>query len=166
VSLASLDRVLPEYDVAERHSTRVVAEPVVALDAARAVTAAEAPMLRRLFRLRGLPVLDAPIWETMQSLGFGISGEDVLVAVGRPWLLGGGGLRRVEAPAAFDEPGYAVMAIAFEALNGLLVTETRVRLTNSVARRRFRAYWFVVRPFSGLVRRSWLAAARRRAEAG
>ena len=121
-------------------------------------------MLRRLFRLRGLPVLDAPIWETMQSLGFGVSGEDVLVAVGRPWTLGGG-LRPVEAPAAFDEPGYAVMAIAFAARNGMLVTETRVRLTDSVARRRFRVYWFVVRPFSGLVRRSWLAAARSRAEA-
>lgn len=121
-------------------------------------------MLRRLFRLRRLPVLDEPIWETMQQLGFGVTGEDVLVAAGRPWTLGGG-LRRVEAPATFDEPGYAVMAIAFEVRDGVLATETRVRLTDSAARRRFRAYWAVVRPFSGLVRRSWLSAARRRAEA-
>ena len=33
------------------------------------------------------------------------------------------------------------------------------------ARRRFGAYWLVVRPFSGLVRRRWLSAARQRAEA-
>ena len=32
------------------------------------------------------------------------------------------------------------------------------------ARRRFGAYWLVIRPFSGLVRRRWLHAAKRRAE--
>lgn len=46
----------------------------------------------------------------------------------------------------------------------LLATETRVFLTDERSRRRFAAYWLVVRPFSGLVRRSWLAAAKRRAE--
>ena len=44
------------------------------------------------------------------------------------------------------------------------MTETRVQLTDEAARRAFRRYWFVVRLFSGLVRRSWLAAAKRRAE--
>ena len=43
-------------------------------------------------------------------------------------------------------------------------TETRIFLTDVAARRRFAAYWLVVRPFSGLLRRSWLQAARRRAE--
>ena len=163
MSPALLDDVLPVYDVVERHATAVHAEPGDVVSAARAVTAREAPLLRWLFRLRGLPVSDRPIWETMQRMGFGVSAEEVLVAVGRPWKIRGG-LRRVSAPATFAEPGYAVMAIAFEASNGLLATETRVRLTDASARRRFRAYWLVVRPFSGLVRRSWLAAARRRAE--
>jgi hypothetical protein len=45
-----------------------------------------------------------------------------------------------------------------------LETETRVYLTDAASRRRFACYWLVVRPFSGAVRRSWLAAARRRAE--
>lgn len=57
------------------------------------------------------------------------------------------------------------MAADFGFREGVLSTETRVWLTDARARRRFRAYWLVVRPFSGLVRRSWLAAARRRAEA-
>src|SRR6266568_8960026 len=47
-----------------------------------------------------------------------------------------------------------------------LATETRVHATDSAARRRFRLYWFVVGPFSALIRRRWLAAARRAAEAG
>ena len=46
-----------------------------------------------------------------------------------------------------------------------LETETRVFLTDRASRRRFAAYWLVIRPFSGLVRRRWLQAARRRAEA-
>lgn len=164
----TLDRVLPVYDVVERHATRISASPDAALAAARAVTPREAPLLRWLFRLRGLPVADAPLWGTMQRLGFGVVGlgdgaAEALVAVGRPWTIGGG-LQRVGAPADFAEPGYAVMAIAFSARDGALFTETRVRLTDASARRRFRVYWKVVRPFSGLVRRSWLAAARRRAE--
>ncbi len=163
MAISPLDRVLPTFDIAERHAVRVDAPPHTALAAARSVTAAEAPLLRWLFRLRGLPVLDAPIWETMQRLGFGVTGEEAIVAVGKPWTTGGG-LRRVEEPV-FDEPGYAVMAISFEVRDGMLSTETRVRLTDAASRRRFRAYWAAVRPFRGLVRRSWLAAARRRAEA-
>ena len=53
----------------------------------------------------------------------------------------------------------------FRADGGRLTTETRVLLTDARARRRFRLYWLVVRPMSGLVRRSWLRAAKRRAEA-
>ena len=45
-----------------------------------------------------------------------------------------------------------------------LETETRVLLTDAGARRCFGAYWVVVRPFSGLIRRRWLHAAKQRAE--
>ena len=46
-----------------------------------------------------------------------------------------------------------------------LATETRVRCADD-ARARFRAYWLVVRPGSGLIRREMLAAIRREAEQG
>jgi len=46
----------------------------------------------------------------------------------------------------------------------LLATETRVRCADAAARRAFRAYWLVVRPFSGLLRRLMLRAVRREAE--
>ena len=45
-----------------------------------------------------------------------------------------------------------------------LRTETRVLCAESVTRRRFRAYWTLIRPFSGLVRREILAAVREKAE--
>jgi hypothetical protein len=46
----------------------------------------------------------------------------------------------------------------------LLTTETRVLATDPASRRRFRRYWLVIRAGSGLTRRSWLRAAKRRAE--
>ena len=41
----------------------------------------------------------------------------------------------------------------------------RVHVADPAARRRFRRYWLVIRPFSGLIRILLLRAARRRAEA-
>jgi hypothetical protein len=43
----------------------------------------------------------------------------------------------------------------------ILSTETRVVCGDDVSRRKFRAYWFVVRPFSGLIRIMMLRAVKR-----
>jgi hypothetical protein len=66
-------------------------------------------------------------------------------------------------PREFDVPGYARMALAFAYDGRELSTETRVLCTDAASRRRFRAYWLVVRSFSGLTRREWLRAIARRA---
>jgi hypothetical protein len=163
--MGQLDDLVPVYDVRTTHSIPVDASADDAFDAVLRVTFTEARLMRLLYRLRGLAVRDEPIWESMQRAGFSPAGRGTLVAVGKPWAVRER-LRAVEDPAVFGEPGYAVMAIGFWAADGVLSTETRVRLTDAAARRRFRAYWLVIRPFSRLVRRSWLAAARRRAEGG
>ena len=155
---------LPEYDVRRVHAIAVDAPADRALAAALAVTPAEAPLLRVLFSLRGLRAPAATsIWQAMASEGFAPYDATTLAAVGRPWRVLSR-LRRDEDFAAFDDPGWAKMAMDFRADDGRLVTETRVHLTDEAARRSFRRYWLVVRPFSGLVRRSWLKAAKRRAE--
>ena len=68
---------------------------------------------------------------------------------------------------AFSEPGYAKAAIAFTVFphrEGTRVkTETRVVGTSAEAARLLRRYWRVIRPASNAIRRSWLAAIRRRA---
>jgi hypothetical protein len=43
-------------------------------------------------------------------------------------------------------------------------TESRTRGLSDNARRSFRPYWWVIRPWSGLIRRLWLNAIKRRAE--
>jgi hypothetical protein len=47
-----------------------------------------------------------------------------------------------------------------------LSTETRIAYFGPAARRKFRAYWSLVGPFSGLIRRALLRGVRRRVEAG
>ncbi len=163
-----LDRALPVWHHRERHSLWVEADPERVLAAALEVRAAETPLVRALFRLRGLRADSAgTLLDAMRKDGFGSFSDGVYVAIGKPWTPRGG-LRPIDDFAAFDEPGYAKMAIDFRALpeagGTRLETETRVYLTDAASRRRFAAYWLVVRPFSGLVRRSWLASAKRRAE--
>jgi hypothetical protein len=155
---------LPEYDVVSVRSTPVAAPAAQALAAAFAVTPREAPLLRVLFALRGLRVPPSTsIWAAMAGSGFRPYDETTLAAIGRPWRVLSPLLRDGDFDA-FDEPGFAKVAMDFRAEDGRLVTETRVRLTDAAARRSFRRYWLVVHPFSVLVRRSWLAAAKRRAE--
>ena len=177
-----LDDALPRYDFVERHAIEVDAPPERALAAAKEVTLRELPLVRSLFALRSLPALlvrgrglpsarDRPLAEQMIEFGFVALAESddeiVLGFLGQPWRLVGGSMPSV-GPAewrAFDAPGYAKAAANFHAAGGRLTTETRVLLTDPASRRAFRRYWLVIRPFSGLIRRAWLHAAKRRGEA-
>lgn len=164
----SVHDVLPVYHHNERHTIRVSATPERALTAAREARLEDVPFVSLLFKLRGLRAAPrGPLWDALLAQGFQALGEDTLVLVGKPWSRGGS-LRKVDDFVAFTEPGYAKMAMDLRAVpdgdGARLETETRIYLTDASARRRFGAYWLVVRPFSGLVRRGWLKAAKRRAE--
>jgi hypothetical protein len=174
-----LDDILPEYDVAERHTIRIAARPGETLAAARAITVKEVPVFVALMALRTLPALlfrrrslglGGSILGGFRRMGFAVAAdtedEIVIVGVGRFWRPDGG-LRRIapEDFAAFDEPGFAKVGFNFSVdPSGVLATETRVQATDRAARRSFGRYWLLVRPGSGAIRRDWLRAIRRRAE--
>lgn len=164
----SVTDALPVYHHRERHSLYVNAAPETALAAARETRLEDVPLVSALFRLRGLRTAPrGPIWSSMQAEGFQLHDPETLVLIGRPWSPRGG-TRSGEDFVRFTEPGYAKLAMDLRALpdgdGARLETETRVFLTDAAARRRFGAYWLVIRPFSGLTRRLWLRAAKRRAE--
>jgi len=164
----SVTDALPVYHHREHHSILVAATPTAALDAARATLLADVPLVSLLLRIRGLHAAPrGPIWEALQAQGFRVHDPDTLVLIGRPWTRSGE-LRPEEDFLGFAEPGYAKMAVDLRASaagdGALLETETRVYLTDAAARRRFGVYWLAVRPFSGLIRKLWLRAAKRRAE--
>lgn len=163
-----LDTHVPEWDFRERHVTRVNASPERVFAAVREVTLAEMGVFRVLAWLRGIRVpVDRPVLEVASTTWSVLADEPgrelVLGAVGQPWRLRGGNNPGGDF-ATFNRPGYAKMAINWRLEGTTLSTETRVLATDAAARRKFRRYWLVIRPFSGLIRRVWLRAIRRRAE--
>jgi hypothetical protein len=179
-----LDAILPEYDFVERHRVGTAASPDACLAGVKEATPAEMPLVRALFALRSLPALISrgrglpsakgrPLADQMVEFGFVPLADDqdeiVLGFVGQPWQLSGGSMPRLgsgEEWRAFSEPGYVKAAMNFRATPGMLATETRIHATDPGSRRRFARYWRLIRPGSGLIRRSWLRAAKRRAERG
>lgn len=148
--MALIDEVLPRYDAHEVHS--VASSRTV--DEAMASPVAGDPVIRMLFRLRGLPV-DGTIGELFARMHFDELGrndhEVVVGAAGTPWRPGGG-LR----PISDAQPGTVRVVANFLSEGGRLSTETRIEAVDDAARRAFLRYWRIVRPFSAVIRRRWL----------
>lgn len=181
-----IDKHLPHAEFAERHALRMHAPPGRAYAAARRLDLGGSPLVRVLFGLRSLPALFAGKRVSPEHQGLGTTmdrllrngfvllderapHEFVLGLAGRFWTPAGGIERLQPAEyAVFDRPGMAVAVWNFTVLptdeGSLVATETRVRCTDDAARRSFRRYWRVVRPFSGLIRMEALRAIRRTAE--
>jgi hypothetical protein len=176
-----LDDFLPSYDVHEVHSVGTSASPAAVMDAIRALTPLEVPLLVGLMAIRSVPAVLRGRRLSMRGRlldGFRRGGfvdlheapdELVFGGIGRFWQPTGG-LHRID-PADFRdfaEPGFAKAAFNFqvERVDGrtILRTETRIATTDAHARRRFGRYWRVIHPGSALIRISWLRAIRRRAE--
>ena len=180
-----LDEVLPRFDVHEVHETWVPAPVDVVYDAVTQVTVRDVRLLLPLEVLRGLPRLligrrpfrPDPSAALLEAFTVGVillgerpGTEIVAGAVGRFWRLvrnESAVIRTLEEFLTFAEPGYAKAAVAFTVTPGRegsrVITETRVVGTSRDATQAFRRYWFLIRPASGVIRRSWLAAIRRRA---
>src|SRR6185436_19359825 len=76
----------------------------------------------------------------------------------RFWTHSGGIVRLAspEAWRAYCEDGSARATMNFRIEDRRVITETRVQTFGPNARRRFRLYWTLVGPFSGLIRRAFL----------
>ena len=156
-----IDEVLPRFDAHEVHAVplRLPAEQAIAL--ALSTPVAADPLVRALFRVRGLKGRGS-IGDALAGLGLRelarADGEIVFGACGTPWRPGGkihafGGARA----------GQVRMVTDFRADGATLTTETRVEAVDDAARRSFRRYWRVVGPFSAVIRRRWLVAIAKRA---
>jgi hypothetical protein len=187
-----LDEVMPEFHVRASYRARIGASPERVYASVWTADFDHWGLMRALVVLRGLPGLVVAPRETWRRaragakqrrvrledlLGSGFTllrerrGEElVLGTVGRFWLARGE-LGSV-SPERFREvsvPGTAKAAWNFAVCPGtdgrtVLTTETRVLCADAATRRRFRTYWAVIGPFSGLIRREMLAAVRDAAE--
>lgn len=171
---------MPRYDLSERHRVIVGAAPEATYEAARHVDLGRSTTVRLLFAFRGLLRWFGGRPSTPMTLdgflsgGFVLLAEDpgrevVLGVVGRFWRPRGDVVRLEPGDfTRFRRPGYAKAAwrisVRGEGAITLLATETRVAATDAGARRRLRAYWTLIRPFSGWIRRRMLALAKAEAE--
>ena len=167
------DRHLPAYDVVMRHQMHVGASAPDAWAALQRADLGGSWMTRALLTLRGLRPRAGLTLGGLARAGFMPLGERpgrevAFGLVGRFWTPSGG--RVTVAPADFRDfarPGYAkavwTFAVEDDAPGVRLVTETRVACTDAASRRRFRLYWLVVRPFSGVIRQAMLRAVAREA---
>jgi hypothetical protein len=172
-----LDDFLPAYDFAERHSLAIAASPARIDEAVRAVSISDIPVARALWFVRRLgrwsgdskkPFVGGELPGIVLE---DVPGEGIVLGLTGPFWRIRGGYRDPTRPRTTDEfveyarSDMCKAVIDFRVGESSLSTETRVHVADLGARRKFRRYWFVIRPFSGLIRILFLRAARRRAEA-
>lgn len=164
--------LVPEARLLERHESRVAAPPPQAYEAALQVRLAEMPIVRVLLWLRGIPhskemtlrqFFSTPPFLILEE----VPGQEIVIGLaGRPGGLGAL-LSNPEEVRSFRQPGgmkvIANFRVDAEEKGALISTETWVATFGPLARWLFRAYWLVVGPFSALIRREFLRAARKRA---
>jgi hypothetical protein len=186
-----IDQFLPRFDAVESHTTIVRASPDRVWAAIRTADFGSNGIVRALFAIRGMPAfltaprealarartpVHAPLTlDAALTHGFIILGEQperelLLGTAGRFWGARGA-LCHIDPQQfmSFNEPGAAQAAWNFAirplvANKTVLSTETRVRCVDPAGRWRFRIYWALIRPFSGLIRLVMLRAIKRDAE--
>jgi hypothetical protein len=160
-----LDQLMPLWQFAERHATRVSAPPERVFAAIREVTPNEILLFRTLTTLRrlGRPappnILNAPENEPLLHLATRTSFR--YLADDPP--------HEIVVGTIIIPPRAAVATMNFLVTpdghgGSLLSTETRVVANTADARRRFSRYWRVILPGSDVIRRMWLRAIKKRAE--
>jgi hypothetical protein len=155
-----LDEIMPRWQFEERHEIRIAATPQRTFAAIRDVTPREIRLFQTLTAIRRFgcsgeeSILNAPDHEpiiaTATRTGFRVLVDDVP--------------RELVIGTHVGPQADAVMNFRVEG-DGRVTTETRVFARTDEARREFAVYWRIIRPGSGIIRRSWLEAIKRRAEA-
>ena len=171
-----MTRYLPRYQFAEEHSLYVPASPTRVIDAASRPDVVDDPVTRRLIALRELPsrlagrlgfassLQQRPAFGLADFTPLGRDGERELAfgPAGRFWQSDYGlvALPDASAFAALDPAGLAKLVLNFtaqpEGQGTRLTTRTRVWCGDDAVRRRFTAYWLLIRPASGFIRRRLL----------
>jgi hypothetical protein len=180
-----IDEWMPKYNVRASYSILVRASVEKTSAALASARFSDLPIVRRLMRLRGYRMDGDKATGSESSnssnpnrrpygafleLSDVPHQEIVLGIAGRFWRPDGGIVRdlRPNEFMDFHPEGYAkaVWTFSLTPADGgtTLGTETRVHTFGRSATLKFRAYWLLVGPFSGLIRKAMLREVKRIAE--
>jgi hypothetical protein len=168
-----IDDFMPVFDAVERHEITFRAPATEVFGALKKLDLRDLSLVKILFLVRGLPSLLAgrknrqaatgPLTlESLIEVGFVVLAEEpekelLLGVTGRFW-------HPVDNIAPYPKksfgepvpPGLARAVWNFAVTEDdeltTLTTETRILCADRSSRRKFRRYWMLVRPFSGLIR--------------
>jgi hypothetical protein len=168
-----IDTFLPHYDFSATYETFIQAPPAMVYRHLQVLDFSELRVFRLLMALRTGKRIQrdrAPmdLRQRIQGTGFIILAEapedEVVIGVaGRFWRPDGGRCLDLTAEdfKRFSRSGYAKAGWNFKlsaqtAESTILSTETRIQCFGRGALSKFRLYWSVVAPFSGLIRKAML----------
>lgn len=168
-----IDDFMSGYDFSETHNIKIRAKAENVFRALKDADFSESPIIRWLFRLRGLPAEKITLRE-MRKLHFETLGEnenqELLIGLaGRFWTLKGD-LQIINSQnfREFNEKGFAKATCNFsldESGNETrLTTETRIKCLDEKSRQNFGFYWTFIQPFSGWIRTEMLKVIKKKAE--
>jgi hypothetical protein len=179
-----LDDIFPTYDVSSRHAIWIGASPAEVYEVARHADLGRPWLVRVLVGLRAVPAALATMLrrrhpepthqKAVGRIPFTViaetAGEEfVLGIMGRFWSPTGG-VVTAQADRFWHPPppglaqGVWNFRVTPSGSGTVLTTETRVRCGDPVTLRQFGRYWRIVRPGSGLIRRSMLRYIRQEAQ--
>lgn len=166
-----IDEYFPSYDFSESHKILIKCTPQKAYETLITLDFSKSVIIRCLFWLRGLNSKNVQdLRERFTLLNKEPGKEIVLGLIARPWKMKGEKVHlSKEDFQSFSEPDYAKIGwnFTFEHQNEnetLVTTETRILCTDIKSRKKFRMYWFFIRPFSGFIRREILRTLRKNLE--
>ena len=168
-----IDEFLPEYTYSKKHSISIYAEAEKIFSILKN-SSFNSFLIRILLMLRGIKLEDISLTLCEKSY-FTLLGEDkgkeiLFGIIGKFWKWKGGLFQiKKEEFKDFSLTGFAKAAWDFSASpdssgNTILSTETRIQCIGDSAKRWFSIYWFLIEPFSGLIRRLMLYKIKYRAE--
>jgi hypothetical protein len=166
-----LDDWMPVYDVAARYERLIDAPLARVWQACLDSRPDRNAVVQLLFALRRFSFQRRPyrpLQESLSRSGFLLleqrDGEEIVRGVAGRFWTPSGGVMRLESPEAWNSfavegSARSAMCMRVEAVGDAqtrVITETRVQTFGPRALRSFRRYWWLIGPFSGLIRVLWL----------
>jgi hypothetical protein len=180
-----LDQFLPEYHFSETHATGVNAPAEVVFKAIKQVDMSGSRLIKGLLALRLLPYVFKPgkkpdihsaiTLDDFIKMGFiklaDLFPEEMVLGLAGQFWKPTVQLRAIPPDRFrhFNRPGFCKAVWNIQVCpdgsgRARLSTTTRVQCMGTKARVLFACYWGIIRPFSGLIRKTLLRLIRREAE--